>query len=175
MKKRPFLTVSEISLFAMFGGVIFASKLLMASIPNVHLVGLFILVLTAVYRVKALVPIYVYILLEGVVYGFSAWWVPYLYVWLPLWGAGMALNKIRNEKLLVFLYPVAGLLHGLTFGTMFAPSQALFFHLDFKGMIGWIAVGFPYDLVHGASNLAFCFLAVPLIRLVRRLNVKFFS
>ena len=79
------LTTREITVFAMLGAVMYASKLLMELIPNVHLLGVLVVAFTVVYRKKALYPIYIYVLLNGIFCGFAAWWVPYLYVWTVLW------------------------------------------------------------------------------------------
>ncbi len=171
MKKWQ-LTVTEIALFALLGGLMFASKLAMSSLPNIHLIALFIMAVTTVYRVKAIASISVYILLEGIFFGFTAWWVPYLYIWFILWGAVMLIPKKVGWKPRMFIYPVLGLLHGLLFGTLFSPMQALFFHLNFKQTLAWIAAGFPYDLVHGISNFVIGFLTVPLAKLMMTLDLK---
>ena len=130
----------------------YASKALMASLPNIHLIAVFIISLTVVYRAKALFPTYVYIFLEGVFGGFTAWWIPYIYIWAVLWGVTMLLPKRMKTAAEVPVYAVAAGLHGLLFGTLFAPAQALFFGLDLKGMLAWIAAGFPYDVTHAVSN-----------------------
>ena len=77
----------------MLGALIFCSKLLMEWAPNIHFIALFIITFTLVYRQKALVPIYVFVLLTGVYGGFNVWWVPYLYIWLPLWGIAMLIPR----------------------------------------------------------------------------------
>ena len=63
----------------------YASKMLMELAPNIHLLGVFTIAFTVVYRKKALYPIYIYVLLNGIFSGFSAWWLPYLYIWTILW------------------------------------------------------------------------------------------
>ncbi len=55
------LTTREITVFAMLGAVMYASKLLMELIPNVHLLGVLVVAFTVVYRKKALYPIYIYV------------------------------------------------------------------------------------------------------------------
>ena len=71
--------------FAMFGSMMFALKVVMMSLPNIHPLGMFIMLLTVVYRWKALIPIYIYVALEGIFF-FGTWWFPYLYIWTILWG-----------------------------------------------------------------------------------------
>jgi len=58
------LKVKEIATFAMLGALIFAFKKVMEFAPNVHLVGVFIVAITVVYRKKALYPIYIYVFLD---------------------------------------------------------------------------------------------------------------
>ena len=59
------LTIRELTVFSMLGAVTYASKVLMEALPNIHLVGVFIIAFTLVYRRKALYPIYVYVFLTG--------------------------------------------------------------------------------------------------------------
>ena len=165
--KKPFLTVREIAIFGMLGGLMYASKILMNAFPNVHFIGLSIMALTLVYRVKALFPIYVFVLMHGFVEGFSTWWVPYLYIWAVLWGVTMLLPKKMPQPVAVIVYMVVCGLHGLAYGTLFAPMHALFFHLDFKGMIAWVVTGFPWDIVHGTSNFIFGSMVLPLAETIR--------
>ena len=148
----------------------YCSKLLLEWAPNIHLLALFIISFTAVYRAKALIPIYIFVLLSGVLGGISVWWMPYLYVWLILWGAVMLLPRRMSPKIAAPVYIALGTLHGLLFGVFCAPSQALVWGLDFKGTLAWIAAGFYFDLLHGIGNFAACTLTLPLIKLLKRIE-----
>lgn len=171
MKKRnTALSTREMVVFAMLGSIMFLSKLLMEWAPNIHLLGMFTMVYTLVYRKKALIPIYVYIILLGVYYGFATWWVPYLYIWAILWGVTMLLPKNMPKKVAFPVYMAVCALHGLCYGTLYAPAQALFFGLNFKGMITWIIAGLPYDALHGLGNLAAGVLIIPLTELLQKLE-----
>lgn len=164
------LTVREIVIFSMLGSIMYASKIIMEFIPNVHLLGMFTMTYTLVYRKKALYPIYIYILLNGLFAGFATWWLPYLYIWTVLWGATMLLPKNIPSKLRPFVYMVVCALHGFLFGTLYAPAQALLFGLNFHGMIAWIIAGLPWDMIHGISNFCCGILIVPLVALLKRLE-----
>ena len=96
------LTVREMAVFSMLGALMFASKMLMEVAPNIHLLGVFTIAFTVVYRAKALYPIYIYVLLNGIFAGFGTWWIPYLYIWAVLWGITMLLPK--KNKLKASLY-----------------------------------------------------------------------
>ena len=98
---RLSLTTFELVLYAMLGAITFASKILMEGLPNVHLIGMFVMVFALVFRVKGLIPMYVFVLLVGLYAGFNVWWIPYLYIWAVLWGVTMLLpqNMPKKERL----------------------------------------------------------------------------
>lgn len=164
------LSAKEIAVFGMFGALMYASKLIMEVAPNVHLLGVFTIALTVVYRKKALYPIYTYVLLNGLFAGFATWWIPYLYLWTLLWGAAMLLPQNMPKKVAPIVYMLVCAAHGFLFGTLYAPAQALLFGLNFQGMIAWIVAGLPWDVVHGISNFVCGALIVPIINLIRRVE-----
>lgn len=150
----------------------FVSKLVLEFLPNVHLLGALTMVYTIVYRKQALIPIYVYVFLNGLYAGFNLWWVPYCYLWAILWAVTMLLPKKMPVKAAVPVYMAVCSLHGLLFGTLYAPFQALAFGLGFKGMLAWIVSGLPWDVVHAVGNLVAGTLIVPLSRVLARLEEK---
>lgn len=159
------------AVFAMFGVAMYASKEIMAFLPNIHLLGMFTMLLTIVYRSKALYPIYVFVFLLGLVYGFPlTWWPAYLYVWTVLWGVTMLLPKTLPDKAAAFVYPIVCALHGLAFGTLYAPWQAIVFGYDFRAIWAWILAGLPFDILHASGNLCAGLLILPFSKLLRRLN-----
>ncbi len=157
------LTTREITVFAMLGSVMYVSKMLMEIVPNIHLLGVFTIAFTAVYRKKALYPIYIYVILNGIFSGFSSCWIPYLYIWTILWGAVMLLPQNMPKKLKPIVYMSVCAAHGFLFGILYAPVQAVLFGLNFQGMAAWIAAGLPFDLIHGVSNFFCGILIVPVI------------
>ncbi len=161
------LTVKDIAVFGMLGALMFASDLLMEVLPNIHLIGVFIVAATVVYRRKALFPIYIYVFLNGIYSGFSMWWVPYLYVWTVLWVFVMLLPKKIPEKTAPIVYMCVSAAHGFLFGIIYAPSQVLLLGLDFNGMLSWIAAGIPFDIIHGISNFFCGLLIVPIIKVLK--------
>lgn len=148
----------------------FCSKILMEFLPNIHLLGMFTMVYTLAFRKKALIPIYVSVLLTGLYFGFNMWWLPYLYIWTILWGVTMLLPRNMSKKVRYIVYPLVCCLHGLLYGTLYAPAQALMMGLGFKAMLAWIVSGLPWDLVHGAGNLVAGLLLVPLAELLGKLQ-----
>lgn len=175
------LTAKEIAVFGVLAAMMFGGKKAMEFIPNVHPLGIMIVAMTVVYRAKALFPIYTYVLIEGATCGFSMWWIPYLYLWTILWGMAMMipqkmhpgrLGKGGGSKWAPLIYGTVCGLQGLLFGTLYAPAQAIMFHLNWKGMIAWIVAGLPFDAIHGVSNfLLGLFLIFPLVKIIKRFGV----
>lgn len=161
------------AVYDMFGVLMLTSKIVMEAAPNIHLLGMFTMLLTVVYRRRALYPIYIYVLLNGVYAGFASWWLPYLYIWTVLWGVTMLLPRNMPKKWAAIVYPLVCSLHGMAFGTLYAPLQALMYGYNLEGMITWIIAGLPWDVVQAVGNLAAGTLILPLSELLRRLNVKF--
>ena len=161
------LTIRETVVFGMLGAIMYASKIIMEMLPNVHLLGVFVVAFTVVYRKKALYPIYTYVFLNGILSGFSAWWIPYLYLWTVLWGAVMLLPGNMPKKIQPIVYMTVCAAHGFLFGTLYAPAQAILHGLSFKGMIAWIIAGLPFDCIHGISNFFCGILSMPIIMVLR--------
>ncbi len=168
--RKKGLLIYQIVVFAFLGVLMLCSKLIMEVLPNIHLLGLFIVCFTVVYRTKALFPIYIYVFLQGVISGFAPWWVPYLYVWTVLWAVTMLLPKNMSRKACAVVYPIVCALHGLLFGVLYAPGQALVFGLNFEQTIAWMIKGLSFDLLHCAGDLFAGLLILPLVDLLRKLD-----
>ena len=165
----------EMCVFSMLAAFMFISKLAMEGLPNIHLVGVLTIVYTVVFRYKALIPIYVYVFLNGVIAGFNLWWFPYLYIWTLLWGAVMLLPRKMPRALKLAIYPVLCMLHGMLFGVLYAPAQAIMYGLSFSETLVWIVGGFGFDALHAGGNLALGLLIYPLSELLFKLSSKYVS
>ncbi len=169
MKKSK---IVDLVIFSMLGALLFVADIAFDFLPNIHPLAMLIVVYTLVYRARALIPIYIYVVILGVFNGFSLWWIPYIYIWIFIWLFAMLIPKGASFKLKGILSTVACGLHGILFGILYAPSQALLFGLDFQGMIAWIIAGLPWDVVHMCGNVACSLLVIPLYKLLLRLEEK---
>lgn len=151
----------------MFGGDIF-----MEAFPNIHFVGVLIIATTVVYRARALYSIYIYVFLNGLYAGFSMWWIPYLYVWTVLWGMTMILPRKKPLWFSSLMYMIVCALHGLLFGTLYAPVQALMFGFSLEQTLTWISAGLSFDIIHAVGNLCLGTLILPLTQLLLKLEKK---
>lgn len=143
------LSVRDICVLAMMGALIFAAKLTLASLPNINLNSLLIILTTVFFGWRALYSVGVYVMLEGLVFGFGIWWFSYLYAWPVLVVIVMLLRK--NDSVLVWAV-VAGV-YGLIFGPL---MYILYFMVNGWHMVlaMWVS-GIPYDLAHCAGNFVF--------------------
>lgn len=164
------LSTRELAIFGMLGSLMYASKIIMEAAPNIHLLGVFTIAFTVVYRKKALYPLYTYVLLNGLLSGFATWWIPYLYVWTVLWGATMLLPRTMPKAVKPLVYMSVNAFHGFLFGILYAPAQAILYGLNFKSMLAWIAAGLPFDFIHGISNFFCGILIIPIIKILRKLE-----
>lgn len=171
LRRRAALTVRQLVVFAMLGALMMVSDLLMNFLPNVHLVGVMIVILTAVYRWKALYPVYVYVFLIGLFEGFGTWWLAYLYVWPILWALAMLVPRKAPDWLASILYAFVCGLHGFAFGFLWIPSQMLLMNFTFEQALIWWGAGFfTADVPHGIGNLVGSTLILPLVKLIRKLE-----
>ena len=154
----------------MLGTLMFISKILMEFLPNIHLLGMLIMVYTIVFRKKALIPIYLYVFLNGIFAGFSPWWIPYLYIWAILWGITMLLPRNMPKKVARVVYPIICALHGILFGTLYAPVQAILYGFDLKQTIVWIIGGLTFDILQCIGNLCAGLLVLPLSEVLKRIT-----
>lgn len=170
MDKR--LSTREIAIFSMFGGLMYLSKIIMEWIPNVHLLATFIVVFTVVYRKKALIIIYVYVFVTGLNNGFAPWWYTNLYIWTVLWAMAMMVPQKLDKRIKVIVYMLICGLHGLAYGTLCAPMEALTYGFTLERTIRWIIVGLPFDIGHGISNFWSAIIILPLIKIVNKMEKR---
>ena len=141
------VTVRDLCFLSLAAALMFAVKMALSSLPNINLNALILILVTVFFGWKALYTVCVYVLLEGLMFGFGVWWVSYLIVWPLLVVLAMAVRKTASPLLWAIL---AGL-----FGLAFGPMMYVIFFTVTGGWEGflpmWIA-GIPYDLVHAVSN-----------------------
>lgn len=162
----------ELAVFPMLAVIMFCSKLLMEALPNIHIVGMLVVLYTVVFRTKALIPIYIYVFLTGIYAGFDVWWVPYLYIWTVLWAMTMCLPKNMPRAAAIVVYSVVCGLHGFLYGVLYAPAQAFFFGFNFEQTVAWIISGIPFDILHGVGNVIFGCFVYPLAQIMKKIMKK---
>lgn len=167
MSSHGKLNLRELSVLALMAALIFASKVAMAALPNIHLVAVLLILTTITFGWKSLYTVFVYVLLEGLVFGFGTWWFAYVYVWPLLVVLTMAIRKLNSYVLYALLAGV----FGIAFGALCLPAHL--YLLGREGALSWWLAGVPYDLIHGAANLVFTLVLLPpLDKLLTRLRAR---
>ena len=165
---KKFLSVKEVALFGMLGALTFGGKFVMAGLPNIEPVSLFVMVFTVVFGLKALFPIGVYVALEILVYGIQLWNINYLYVWAILALVAYCLRHVREP----LLWAVVSGVFGLLFGALCAPVYLFTGGLHFA--FSWWLSGIPFDLLHCAGNFILTLLLFsPLRKLLSNLYWRY--
>lgn len=160
---RPVLSVREMTLLALFAALMIALQVAMASLPNIELVTLLIILVTVHLGWKAMFSVAVFVLVEGLIYGFNMWFVNYLYVWPIL---TILVMVLRNQSSVLLWTIIAGL-YGLLFGTLC--SIPYFITGGWAAGISYIVAGLTFDLAHCAGNVvSVLVLFTPLNKILQR-------
>ena len=166
--RRKLGKVLELTVFALLGVLRFGAKMALSVIPNVEPVSLLILVYAAVFGRKALYPLYVYVMLEFLIWGLGLWNINYLYVWLVLLGLALAFKNMESPWGWAILSGVFGLAFGLLCAPVYCVSGGWAF-----GLSWWIS-GIPFDVVHcGGNFVAALVLRKPLVRVLSAMKKRY--
>ena len=160
----------ELVVMAFLSAVLLAVQVALAPIPNIELVSLLIYIYTQIYRKKVFFIIYVFVFLEGCVYGFGIWWLGYLYVWSVLAFVILLLKEVGRQKSTSLSCVILGG-YGLIYGFLF--SIPYFVILGWNAGFAYWVSGIPFDLIHCTGNIAAALILYkPLHSVIRWLNSK---
>ena len=160
-------SIVEMILFGMLAALTFALQVVMGPLPNIEPVSLLVMLFAVTFGWKALYPVYIFVVMEILYYGFNLWNIYYLYVWAILALATLLLRK--NQSVLVFA--VLAAVFGLLFGALCAIVDV------FIGGVGYAAAkwvsGIPFDVTHCVGNFAIALVAFnPLRKLMQKLYAR---
>lgn len=157
-------TVRRIVLLGVLGALLVIAQVALAFLPNIELVSLLIIVCTLALGSSVFAPISVFVLVEGLLYGFGLWWLNYLYVWPILAGIVLLLRKQRSP---IFWAIFSGGF-GLFFGALCAIPY-FFIGGPASAFAYWVS-GLPFDIAHCAGNVAAeLLLFTPCLKILERL------
>ena len=165
-KRNPKLTLLEMALFGILGGLTFAAKFAMSFLPNIEPSSLMVMLFAVVFGWKGLFPTYVYAALEILIFGINTWNIPYLYIWLILFTAAWFMRNMTHPVSWALLSGVFGLL----FGLLSLPSYWAM--SGFSGGLAWVISGIPYDIAHCIGNFV---IALVLFNPLRKLLDKLYG
>lgn len=172
------MEIKDIPLIGMLGALLMVTQITLAFLPNIELITLLIILFTLLFKKKVVYIISVFIVLQGITYGFGLWWINYLYIWFIL----AILVAIFSKEKSPFIWAFIAGFYGLFFGALCAipyffiglsgGSMTSGFQLAFAY---WIS-GIPFDLVHGVSNFFIALLLFkPLYTLLNRFHIIYYQ
>lgn len=165
--RPPAMGARDIVLYGLLGAVLLVAKLALAFLPNIEPVSLLVMVYASVLGWRALCPVYVYVALEYMIWGFGLWSACYLYVWALL--ALLAILLRRMES------PIGWAVLGGAFGLCFGALCALTYWVagGWQFALSWWFQGIPFDLLHCGGNFVLALvLFQPLKRVLTRLTAS---
>jgi energy-coupling factor transport system substrate-specific component len=156
LAKRSGFSTRELVLYGLLGGLMTASQVAMAALPNIHIVGVLVLLCAQVFGLRALYPVYIFVTLEILIFGMGLWAINYLYVWAILVLIGVVLKKTHAGR---FAWAAAAGVFGMLFGALCAIPH--YFLGGWSMAFAYWISGIPYDLIHGVANFALTLILLP--------------
>lgn len=154
------MKIRDICLIAVLGVTLYASQVAMAFLPNIEIVSLLVIIFTLVLGKRIIGVLAVFVLVEGVTYGFGTWWLMYLYIWPLLALVTYLLRRMTGTVSWALLSGVFGLLFG------FLCSLVYFAIGGVGGGISYFISGIPFDIIHCVSNFLLTMLLFKKLRSV---------
>ena len=166
LKLNTRLGSKDIALVGMMVATIEAGKLAMSFLPNIEPVTLFIILYTLIFGPTVLYAIFIFVILEGFLYGFGIWWFVYLYIW-PLLSI---LTIIFRKYTSLWFWTFFSTLFGLSFGLL--SSFTTLFLSGPQAAFSYFIAGIPFDLLHGIGNFAMtAALFLPLRKILTKVRI----
>lgn len=144
--------IRSLTVAALCAALLLVAQVALSGLANVELVSLLVILFTLKFKRTALYSIYVFVLIEGLIYGFHLWWVSYLYVWTILAGLTWLFRGMERS---IYWAAFSGAF-GLIFGALCAIPYL--FTGGFAMAAAYWVSGIPFDLAHCAGNFLLCLL-----------------
>lgn len=160
--KLPRDRVLRLALTGLMGALLVVGKQAMSGLPNIEPVTLLVVLFTLELPRETPAAITVFLLLQGVLYGFGLWWAMYIYVWYLLALLTWLLRRMDSA----LGWAVFSGVYGLCFGGLCAGVYLVAKTPAFA--LSWWLSGLPYDGMHGVGNFVLMLVAYrPLRRALR--------
>lgn len=140
------MKTKDIVIIGIMSALLISVQVALAFLPNIELVSLLIIISTLIFGWKTLYIIYIFVIIEGFIYGISLWWFNYLYVWTIL----MLITMLFKDKRSPFVWAILSGFFGLSFGALC--SIPYLFIGGLPMFISVFIIGIPFDVVHCVSN-----------------------
>lgn len=157
--------IRQLVTLGLLSAILLVGQLALAPLPNIELVSTLLIIYTQAFKKQVFFIIYVFALLEGLLFGFGIWWVSYLYVWSILALIVLLLQKLDSAILWAVVSGAFGLLFGALCAIPYLVSGGT------GAAFAYWSAGIPYDILHCGGNFALTLLLYkPLTRLISKLH-----
>lgn len=156
----------ELAELGMMIAALEAGKLALSSLPNVEIVTFLIIMFAAVYGLKSVIAVVVFVGVECLLWPVNLWSIMYLYIW-PLLAL---LAYLCRRQSTVWFWSAFSALYGFCFGALCA--IVYIFTSGIHTAVTWWIAGIPFDLIHGFSN---CVIMMVLYRPIRKVFMYYDS
>lgn len=162
------IKIKDVALIGICSAIIIALQVSLSAIPNIELVSLLIILYTQNFGKKTLYIIYIFAIAMGLIWGFTIWWLTYLYVWTVLYFIVCVIGKLDSAV----GWALVSAIFGLIFGTLCVVPTLI--TLGPAGALSWVVSGFVFDLLHcGGNFLVAMLLWRPLSSLFKKIKAQF--
>lgn len=158
MTSEPRLKVRDIAWLGILAALMIGGQVALAAIPNFEIVSLITIVGTLVFGWKMLFSVYVFVIAEGLIWGFGTWFWGYTYMWALLVAITMVFRRERGRVVWAAISGAYGLLFGFFYEVPYI------FISGFRTAFAWFISGIPYDLMHGFWNFLIALAVLPSLR-----------
>ncbi|MCL1829892.1 MAG: hypothetical protein FWG21_00510 [Oscillospiraceae bacterium] len=140
------ISLIDISLIGIAAALMIGVQLSLAFLPNIELITLLIILFTLHFKSRTIYMIYVFSIVECLIYPFGLWCFTYLYIWTILYIVVWVLKDSRSA----LFWAVIGAVFGLLYGSL--SSIPYFITMGLAGGIAYIVSGLSFDLLHCFGN-----------------------
>lgn len=164
------ITALDVALVGLMVAVIEVFKFVMMGLPNIELTSFWLVLFSKNFGKKVYFVVPVFVLIEGIIFGFNLWWISYLYIW-PLLVFVTRILKKNNSAL---IWASVSAIFGLAFGALCAIPYA-FTGTDLQSGLtiafNWWIAGIPWDIAHCGGNFVLMMLLYkPLSNVMQKLQ-----
>lgn len=145
------ISVREMCLLALMGALMFVMQVAMAPVRNVHMTDVLIILTAVFFGWRVMYSVFVFVALEGLMWGFGLWVLSYMYLWPILAAAAVMMRK--NDSSIV--WAIVAALHGLFFGL--GCSIPYLFIGGWNMAFTYFITGIPFDIRHCIGNFVLTF------------------
>ena len=138
-------------LLALMGALMFVMQVAMAPVRNVHMTDVLIILTAVFFGWRVMYSVFVFVALEGLMWGFGLWVLSYMYLWPILAAAAVLMRK--NDSSIV--WAIVAALHGLFFGL--GCSIPYLFIGGWNMAFTYFITGIPFDIRHCIGNFVLTF------------------